>query len=210
MRNLIVIAYEHETLAEQVRIDFIKMQKDYLVDIEDAVVAVVKENGKVKLRQLYNMTLGGVMGGGFWGLLIGMIFLNPLLGFVIGAGTGAIAGALSDVGINDSFMKELAANLKPGSSVLFMLVRSEITDKVLNALSGTGGKIMQTSLSHDDEERLQKAISFEFVQHPFSPIIPRELAKKEEETETKANDETTEKEDEPAVKNDDTKINLNI
>ena len=158
MSTLIVIVYPNELEAEQVRLDFIKMQKEYLVSLEDAVIAVKKPDGKVKLHQMYNLTLGGAMSGGLWGTLIGLIFLNPLLGLVVGAGAGAVAGALSDVGINDDFMKQLASTLTPGSSALFVLVDSAITDKVRDALAGTGGKIIQTSLSTPDQEKLQQAL----------------------------------------------------
>ena len=158
MSTLIVIVYPDELQAEQVRLDFSKMQKEYLVSLEDAVIAVKKPDGKVKLHQMYNLTLGGAMSGGLWGTLIGLIFLNPLLGLVVGAGAGAVAGALSDVGINDDFMKNLASTLKPGSSALFVLVDSAITDKVRDELAGTGGKIIQTSLSTPDQEKLQQAL----------------------------------------------------
>ena len=158
MSTLIVIVYPDELQAEQVRLDFIKMQKEYLVSLEDAVIAVKKADGKVKLHQMYNLTLGGAVSGGLWGTLIGLIFLNPLLGLVVGAGAGAVAGALSDVGINDDFMKKLASTLTPGSSALFVLVDSAITDKVRDALAGTGGKIIQTSLSTPDQEKLQQAL----------------------------------------------------
>ncbi|MBD5557937.1 MAG: DUF1269 domain-containing protein [Desulfovibrio sp.] len=158
MSTLIVIVYPDELQAEQVRLDFIKMQKEYLVSLDDAVIAVKKPDGKVKLHQMYNLTLGGAVSGGLWGTLIGLIFLNPLLGLVVGAGAGAVAGALSDVGINDDFMKQLASTLTPGSSALFVLVDSAITDKVRDALAGTGGKIIQTSLSTPDQEKLQTAL----------------------------------------------------
>ena len=158
MSTLIVIVYPDELKAEQVRLDFLKMQKEYLVSLEDAVIAVKKPDGKVKLNQMYNLPLGGAMSGGLWGTLIGLIFLNPLLGLVVGAGAGAVAGALSDVGINDDFMEKLAATITPGSSALFVLVDSAITDKVRAELQGTGGKILQTSLSTPDEEKLQKAL----------------------------------------------------
>ena len=159
MRKLIVVTYDTELKAEEVRLDFLKMQKSYLVSIEDAVVVVKKQDGKVKLHQMYHLTASGAVGGGFWGVLVGLIFLNPLLGLVVGAGAGAVAGALTDVGINDDFMKQLGENLKPGSSALFVLVDSELTDKVLDELRGTGGTVMQSSLSHEDEARLQAAIS---------------------------------------------------
>ena len=159
MSTLVAIGYDDPYKAEEVRLKLRKMQRDYLIDLGDAVVAVKDEDGKVKLHQAVNMTAAGAASGGFWGALIGLVFLNPLLGLAVGAGAGAISGALTDVGINDAFMKELAATLKPGSSVLFVLVRKATPDKVLEEIKGTGGRILKTSLSHEDEAKLQAAIS---------------------------------------------------
>lgn len=158
MSDLIVISYESQFQAEEVRLKLLKMQQDYLIDLEDAVVAVKDKDGKVKLNQVYKLTTAGAVGGGFWGALVGMLFLNPLLGAAVGAGAGAISGALTDVGINDDFMKKLAETFLPGTSALFVLVRKATADKVLAELQGAGGKIIQTSLSHEDEAKLQAAL----------------------------------------------------
>jgi uncharacterized membrane protein len=159
MSTLVVIGYDDEFKAEEVRLKLRKLQKDYLIDLEDAVVAVKNDKGKVKLHQAINLTAAGAITGGFWGSLIGLIFLNPILGAAVGASAGAVSGALTDVGINDKFMKELAAAMNPGSSALFVLVRKATPDKVLEEVEGTGGKILKTSLSHDDEAKLQAALS---------------------------------------------------
>jgi uncharacterized membrane protein len=159
MSTLVVIGYDNEFAAEEVRLKLAKLQSAYLIDLEDAVVAVKDPAGKVKLNQAINLTAAGAASGGFWGSLIGLLFLNPLLGLAVGAAAGAVSGALTDIGINDDFMKELAATLTPGSSALFVLVRKMTVDKVLEAVTGTGGKVLQTSLSHEDEDRLQAAIS---------------------------------------------------
>ena len=158
MANLVVIGFDGVHKAEEVRLALFKMQKDYLIDLEDAVVAEKRDDGKVKLHQVYNLTAAGAMSGGFWGTLIGMIFLNPLLGAAAGVTAGAISGALSDVGINDDFMKKLAGELEPGHSALFVLVRKSTPDKVLEEIKGYGGKVLQTSLSHEDEVKLQAAL----------------------------------------------------
>ncbi len=158
MSNLIVIGYDSPFQAEEVRIKLLKMQQDYLIDLEDAVVATKGQDGKVKLNQVYKLTQSGALNGGFFGALIGMLFLNPLLGAAVGAGAGALSGALSDVGINDDFMKNLAGTFVPGTSALFVLVRKATLDKVLDELRGSGGKILQTSLSHEDETKLQAAL----------------------------------------------------
>jgi uncharacterized membrane protein len=159
MSTLVVIGYNDMSKAEEIRLKLGKMQKDYLVDLEDAVVAVKDEAGKVRLHQAVNVTAAGAVGGGFWGTLIGLLFLNPLLGLAVGAAAGAAAGALTDVGIDDKFMKELASTMTPGSSTLFVLVRKATPDKVLEELKGTGGTVLKTSLSHDDEAKLQAALS---------------------------------------------------
>jgi uncharacterized membrane protein len=157
--KFVAIAYDDQYKALEVRLELVKAQEEYLIDMEDAVVAVKDENGKIKLHQAVNMTAAGAVSGGFWGTLIGMIFLNPLLGMAAGAGAGAISGALTDVGINDDFMKKLAEELKPNTSALFVLVKRSTPDKVLPRIQPYGGTILQTSLTHEDEQKLQDALS---------------------------------------------------
>ena len=159
MSTLVVIGYDDPFKAQEVRLTLAKMQKDYLIDLEDAVVAVKDEKGKVKLHQAVNVTAAGAVSGGFWGTLVGLIFLNPLLGLAVGATAGAVSGALIDVGIDDKFMKELAGQMNPGTSALFILVRKATPDKVLDEIKGTGGHVLKTSLSHDDEAKLQAALA---------------------------------------------------
>ena len=97
MANLVVIGFDDLHKAEEVRLALFKMQKDYLIDMEDAVVAYKDDKGKVKLNQVYNLTAAGAVSGGFWGTLIGLIFLNPLLGAAAGATAGA--GLLNEIGL---------------------------------------------------------------------------------------------------------------
>jgi uncharacterized membrane protein len=81
------------------------------------------------------------------------------LGFAVGATAGAVSGALTDVGIDDNFMKELAATMTADTSTLFVLVRKSTPDKVLEELKGTGGRILKTSLSNEDEAKVQAALT---------------------------------------------------
>jgi uncharacterized membrane protein len=159
MSTLVVVTCDNPCKGEEVRLKLRKLQSEYLLDLEDAVVAVKDEKGKVKLNQAVNLTATGAASGGFWGTLIGLIFLNPLLGFAVGATAGAVTGTLTDVGINDHFMKELAGAMAPNSSTLFVLVRKATPDKVLEELKGTGGRVLKTSLSHEDEAKLQAALN---------------------------------------------------
>jgi uncharacterized membrane protein len=128
--------------------------------MEDAVVVTRDEKGVTKLDQAVNLTTAGAVGGGFWGMLIGMIFLNPLLGAAVGAGAGALAGRFQDIGIDDQMMRDVGRSLKPGSSALFVLLRRASSDKVLDGLKQFAGKgkVYQTSLNKDDEATLREAL----------------------------------------------------
>ncbi|MDD2661476.1 MAG: DUF1269 domain-containing protein [Methylococcales bacterium] len=161
MNTLVVVGYQDMHKAEEVRLQLWKLQRDYLIDLEDAVVVIKNEKGKIKLHQAFNLTSAGAVSGGFWGALIGLMFLNPLLGMAVGASAGAVSGALTDLGIDDNFMKKLGASMTPGSSALFVLLRSASAapDKVLEELKGTGGTILKTSLSHEDEAKIQAALN---------------------------------------------------
>jgi uncharacterized membrane protein len=131
----------------------------YLIEFSDAVIAVKTDAGPVKLNQLVNMTAAGAASGSFWGLLIGVLFLNPLIGVALGAASGALSGALTDYGINDAFMKELAANLKPGDAALFVLIQNMTADKVLKEIQGAGGTVLKTSLDDAKESALREALA---------------------------------------------------
>jgi uncharacterized membrane protein len=160
MSNLVAVVFNDETTAFEMRAALAKMQKDYLIEMEDAVVVTKDKDGNTKLHQAVNLTAAGAVGGSFWGMLIGMLFLNPIIGAAVGAASGAIAGKLSDIGINDKMMKDLAASFSPGSSALFVLVRRATVDKVLDGLKPFAGKgkVFQTSLNKDDEAALRKAL----------------------------------------------------
>ena len=166
MADLVVVAYDGEDTADQVLNKLRQLQKEYLIDLEDAVVAVRDKNGKVRIKQSVPLVpmsaASGAAWGGLFGLLIGLVFLNPLLGWVtglaMGAGAGALSGALADYGINDDFIKEIGRSLEQGKSAIFMLVRRVNFDKALPELSKFGGKIIRTSLSDDQEARLKAAL----------------------------------------------------
>ena len=121
-------------------------------------MAVRQADGNVKLNQLVSMTAAGAASGGMWGASVGLLFLNPLLGVAVGAGAGALSGRFTDVGIGDQFMKDAAAALMPGQAALCVLVRKVTADKVAPAMAAFGGKVLHTSLSTEQEAKLQEAM----------------------------------------------------
>lgn len=158
MADLIAIALDDPAKAFDLRARLAELQREYLIQMDDVVVVTREEDGKVKLHQARNLTATGAVGGGFWGMLIGLLFFNPLLGAAVGAGAGALSGRLTDLGIDDDFMKQLGEELKPGGAALFVLLRKATGDKVLDRLrdfTGTG-TVLQTSLSKESEDELRE------------------------------------------------------
>jgi uncharacterized membrane protein len=167
MSDLIVVAFDDEATAFELRAALVKLQKEYLIEMEDAVVVTKSADGKVALHQAMNLTAAGAVGGAFWGTLVGLLFLNPLLGMAAGAGAGAISGKLTDIGINDKFMKDIGGTLPDGGAAVCVLVRKMTGDKVLAALGEFAhkGRVLQTSLSNEQEEALRA-----FVEKPVAPL----------------------------------------
>ena len=158
MSTLVAIAYPDADTAERVRGELVQATKEHLLQLEDAVVVVHEPDGKIKLHQAMSTTGAGAAGGALWGGLIGLIFLAPLFGMAIGAASGALAGKVSDVGVNDDFMKQLGAKLPPGGAALIMLGRADAPDRVLERVKPYGGEVIQTSLDNEQEERLRSAL----------------------------------------------------
>jgi uncharacterized membrane protein len=160
MSDLIVVAFDDEATAFAMRDALVKMQGDYLLQMEDIVVVTKAADGKVVLHQAVNLTAAGAAGGGMWGALIGLLFLNPLLGAAVGAGAGALSGKFSDVGINDQKMKDIGSHLTAGGAAVCVLVRQMTGDKVLAGLSEfhSKGHVVQTSLSAEQEAALRAAM----------------------------------------------------
>jgi uncharacterized membrane protein len=159
MSDLVAIVYPSEAKAEEVRQRLLKLQKEYLITLSDAVIAVKTDAGGIKLNQLVNTTAMGAMTGSFWGLLIGVLFLNPIIGVALGAASGALGGALHDFGIDDAFMKELSVNLQPDNAALFLLIKHMTADKVLNEIKDAGGVVLKTSLDETKEKVLRDALA---------------------------------------------------
>jgi uncharacterized membrane protein len=156
MSDLVVSVFDEEFRAQEVRIDLLKRGKKHLADLEDAVVIRRTATDQIKLHHVSTLTLGGIVGGGFLGSLLGVILLNPvfaLVGMAAGAIAGAVSGSMSHVGVTEEFIRELAEHLKPGTSALCVLVSRHL-DEILEEIAGYGGKVLQSSLLHEDEAKL--------------------------------------------------------
>jgi uncharacterized membrane protein len=159
MSDLVVIVYPTQEKAEEVRKRLFELQKEYIIKLGDAVIATKSTDGQIQLHQVVNTTASGAVSGSFWGLLIGVLFLNPILGAALGAAGGALGGALTDFGINDQFMEQLAESIHPGDAALFLLIREMTADKVIEQIKDYGGVVLKTSLADAKERALRHALA---------------------------------------------------
>jgi uncharacterized membrane protein len=134
------------------------LAKQELLQLEDAAYAYRDDRGKVRIHQAVSLTGAGAASGALWGTLIGLLFLMPVAGLAIGAGTGALAGKLADVGINDDTIKQIGGQLEQGRAAVFLLAKSATVDRVIEAIKPFNPTVIQTSLSHDREEELVRAL----------------------------------------------------
>jgi uncharacterized membrane protein len=146
-------------IAEETLVD---LQRKELIQIHDAAMVTYPEGArKPKTRQLRSLAGAGALGGAFWGFLFGLIFFVPLLGMAIGAGMGALTGSMADVGIDDAFIRRMRDEIQPGTSALFVLSSGAVVDKVKDAFKGQQMMLVETNLSHEQEDKLREAFAEE-------------------------------------------------
>jgi uncharacterized membrane protein len=158
MSELIVIGYSDRETALAAAADVGEMSKQYLVKLEKIAVIWREQDGKVKSEIPHGIVAAGTLGGMFWGMLIGLLFLVPIGGLLVGGAMGALMGKASDLGIKKEFQAEVQELVKPGTAALLMVVSEWTEDRVLPQLERHGGTLLRTSLSVKDEEELAHAL----------------------------------------------------
>ncbi len=160
MSALVAVVFNDETTAFEMRTAVMRMQARLRTNLERSVVVCKSRHGTTTtLDQSASIASTGAYSGGFWGLLIGLIFLNPA-GAVLGAGAGALSGWLGHVGVAERLMKALAKSLKPGTSALVVFTRAGTTEHILDGVSDYAGKgtVLQTPVDKYDEAMVREAL----------------------------------------------------
>ena len=152
-----------EAKAEEVRTSARDAKGEmHLIELGDAAIAVKTEAGQGEAEPADEHDRGRRCRRQLPGpLLIGVLFMNPLLGVAAGAASGAIAGAPTDVGIGDKFTKGLPAtdDLKPGEAVLFVLVRKVTATRCSTRSRASAAASCRNLVDHTREEALRKALA---------------------------------------------------
>jgi uncharacterized membrane protein len=169
MSELVVVTYPDVYRAGEVCAAIQRLHDDFLIEIEDIAYITREEDGKLKLHETADVTTTAAAGrrgfvrGTIWGGLVGLLFLNPLLGMVaggaIGAAGGAASGRIVEYGITATFMKDIGEKVVPGTSALFILFRKENWEKVIDRIAEYGGVVMHSALSAEAEAKLLSALA---------------------------------------------------
>lgn len=158
MAQLIVLGVADRDTAEQALDIASDLNRRELLQLEDAAYAYKDHKGRPRIHQTVNLTGYGAAGGALWGTLIGLLFLNPLLGLAVGAGAGAVAGRLTDIGIDDDMIREIGSELQQGRAAVFLLSSDATIDRVVEAFRPLDPTVIQTNLSRDTEQELVEAL----------------------------------------------------
>ena len=160
MATISALKFETPKGAEEALQTIQSLASDHLIELHDAaIVSWPAGKKRPKTRQLSNLASVGALDGAFWGMLFGMIFFMPFVGAAIGAASGAMVGALSDVGINDEFIRKIRAQVTEGTSCLFLMTSDATEDKVVEAMKQYKPEIVSTNLSQEHEDALRKAFA---------------------------------------------------
>lgn len=161
MSDLVIIGFPDENRALDAWGEIVRLQRDYLVDLEDAAIVRRDQKGKLHVTTpAHHAVAWGTLSGMFWGVVIGVLLLGPFapLAGVAGGIMGAGLGKGEDLNIKDDFRQRVQALLRPGTSAILVILRKVTVEKFVEALRPYGGTILQTSLPRDAEQRLMEGL----------------------------------------------------
>jgi uncharacterized membrane protein len=157
MSELMVLGFDNEAAADAFGLKLAEMQKDMIVQLQDAAEVVRDPDGKPHVKHDNHLVGAGAMGGAFWGMLFGLLFFVPFLGLAIGAGMGALFGKLGKTGIDSQVLQQMGDAVPPGKAGWFLLISQLTEDKFLAAVKGTGASLVRSNLTDEQEQQLKHA-----------------------------------------------------
>lgn len=154
MSELIILGYDTHETAQQAFAKVEQLQRDFVVDLAGLAVVRVDADGKKHVDTSGPVVGASAASGALWGMLIGILFLVPGIGALVGGAMGALSGKLAKGGIDRAFRERVDGMLQPGGAAVVVMTRKLTEDKFATAMSEFGGTVLQTSLSDDDEKGL--------------------------------------------------------
>ena len=157
--HLWAVGYDAMERAEQVRDEIDRLAERRCLILVDTAVAVRYADGCVTLNGeplVAPMTFRGPIARFLAGLALGA---PPLTEAAAGAMVRSTGGTASDVGIEDGFVNEVQALMKPGTSALFVLDRECDMEAILQGIRGLGGTILKTNVNLDRAKLIQSTLA---------------------------------------------------
>lgn len=154
MSELIIIGYDDHATADRAYNKVMDLQRDFVVELNGLATVHIDDKGKKHVEMPQKIVGASATAGGLWGVLVGLLFLAPGLGLLLGGAFGALSGKLSKAGIDRSFRERVEGMLTPGSAAVVVMAGKITEDKFNKAMAEFGGTVLQTSLSEEDEAEL--------------------------------------------------------
>ena len=158
MAEVVVIGYPDEATAQGAFAEVGNLESQLIIETAGVSVVHREGDGTLKVTTPTHATSEGAAGGALWGGLFGLLFFVPVFGVVMGGIFGAIFGKLGDMGIKDDFRAQVQDLVKPNTSALVLIFTKATPDRALEGLAPFGGQVLRTSLSHEAEEEIQRAL----------------------------------------------------
>ena len=158
MSTLVVLKFDSVDGARQMRERLLTLQKQQLLQVDDAAIMSKDANGKPKLEQLHNLAGAGALGGAFWGMLFGLALLHPdpRPG---GRRGGGRAGRLDERCRHRRQVHQTGRRVDhPRNRGALPAGEQRHRDKVLDQIKDIKFEVLQTNLSHEQEGQLRSAL----------------------------------------------------
>jgi uncharacterized membrane protein len=143
MNELIVFAFDTETGALELIDTVDRLQKQHVVDLEDAALIVRAQGGQINIGQVNRLERSNPLSHDFWAGLIRRAFPTPSALDVFSEDLFADSPAM--MGVDDSFFAEVGAAIQPGSSALLLLVADALPGAAMDALGRHQATVLRVS-----------------------------------------------------------------
>jgi uncharacterized membrane protein len=160
MTTFTVWKFDDSTRADDVFGIIREASGDHLVQIVDhAIVSWPHGAEKPDIRHHHDSARRGVGWGAFWGIVVGGLFLVPIVGGVVGAGVGALAKATEGTGISKEQLEKIRTEVTEGTSALFLVTDKGNLDRLGERFRGEHSQLIATNLTEGEQDILLETFS---------------------------------------------------
>jgi uncharacterized membrane protein len=167
--HLWAVGFDDTGRAEQVREEVLRVGECHCLILLDTAVAVRYLDGSVTLNGEPFVAAPNLSGHTFASFLAALALGAPPL---TGAAAGALArctGCAAEVGIDEEFVREVEAMMKPGTSALFVLDRERDLDAILKGIRGLGGTVLKANVDLKRAQLIQSTLAAEVLKAEDRP-----------------------------------------